>query len=45
MIDTVALRKKILDFAISGRLTHQLLDDGNAKDLYDAIQDEKRKEL
>ena len=41
MIDTKALRNKILDLAISGKLTEQLPEDGNAEDLYAQIQEEK----
>ena len=43
MIDTKALRNKILDLAISGKLTEQLPKDGNAEDLYAQIQEEKAK--
>ena len=43
MIDTEALRKKIIDLAIQGKLTQQLPEDGNAEDLYARIQDEKAK--
>ena len=43
MIDTQALRKKILDAAISGKLTQQLPGDGNADDVYKEIQREKQK--
>lgn len=43
MIDTKALRNKILDLAISGKLTEQLPEDGNAEDLYAQIQKEKDK--
>lgn len=43
MIDTQALRKKILDAAIRGKLTQQLPEDGNAEDLYKQIQSEKKK--
>ena len=43
MIDTKALRKKILDLAISGKLTEQLPEDGNAEYLYAQIQEEKAK--
>lgn len=43
MIDTQALRKKILDAAIRGKLTEQLPEDGNAEDLYKEIQAEKLK--
>ena len=43
MIDTEALRKKIIDLAIQGKLTQQLPEDGNAEDLYVQIQEEKTK--
>lgn len=43
MIDTQALRKKILDAAIRGKLTEQLPEDGNAEDLYKEIQAENQK--
>lgn len=43
MIDTQALRRKILDAAISGKLTQQLPEDGNAEDLYKEIQAEKQR--
>ena len=41
MIDTAALRSKIIDLAIQGKLTEQLPTDGNAEDLYQQIQAEK----
>ncbi len=41
MIDTEALRKKIIDLAIRGKLTEQLPSDGDAEDLYVKIQEEK----
>ena len=41
MIDTEALRGKILDLAIRGKLTEQLSEDGSAEDLYAKIQEEK----
>ena len=41
MIDTEALRKKIIDLAIKGKLTQQLPEDGDAEDLYAQIQKEK----
>ena len=41
MIDTEALRKKIIDLAIQGKLTEQLPEDGNAETLYVKIQEEK----
>ena len=43
MIDTVALRKKVIDLAIQGKLTQQLPEDGNAEDLYIQIQEERAK--
>ena len=43
MIDTEALRKKVIDLAIQGKLTQQLPKDGNAEDLYKQIQEEKAK--
>lgn len=43
MIDTKALRNKILDAAIRGKLTEQLSEDGTAEDLYKQIQAEKQK--
>ena len=42
MIDTRAIRNKILDLAISGKLSEQLLGDGSAEDLYQQIQEEKQ---
>ena len=41
MIDTDALRSKILDLAIQGKLTEQLPTDGTAEELYQQIQTEK----
>ena len=41
MIDTAALRSKVIDLAIQGKLTEQLPTDGNAEDLYQHIQAEK----
>ena len=41
MIDTEALRKKVIDLAIQGKLTQQLPEDGNAEDLYAQIQKDK----
>lgn len=43
MIDTEALRKKVIDLAIQGKLTEQLPEDGSAEDLYVQIQEEKEK--
>lgn len=43
MIDTKALRSRILDLAIQGKLTEQLPSDGTAEALYQQIQAEKQK--
>ena len=43
MIDTEALRKKVIDLAIRGKLTEQLPTDGTAEELYAQIQEEKTK--
>ncbi len=43
MIDTEALRKKVIDLAIQGKLTEQLPSDGDAESLYAQIQEEKAK--
>ena len=43
MIDTEALRKKVIDLAIQGKLTEQLQTDGDAETLYAQIQEEKAK--
>ena len=42
MIDTQAIRKKILDLAMRGQLTEQLPEDGTAEELYRQIQAEKQ---
>ena len=42
MIDTKAIRSKILDLAIRGKLTEQLPEDGTAEELYQQIQEEKQ---
>lgn len=42
-IDTKAIRAKILDLAIQGKLTDQREEDGNARDLLKEIQAEKEK--
>lgn len=42
-IDTKAMRAKILDLAIRGKLTDQRHEDGNARDLLKAIQAEKER--
>ena len=41
MIDTEALRKKVIDLAIQGKLTEQLPSDGDAEDLYAQILEHK----
>lgn len=41
--DLEVLKSKIIDAGIQGKLTEQLPEDGNAEDLYAAIQDEKNK--
>ena len=43
MIDTQAIRSKILDLAMRGQLTEQLPEDGTAEELYQQIQEEKQK--
>ena len=43
MIDTEALRKKVIELAIQGKLTEQLPEDGDAETLYYQIQEEKAK--
>ena len=43
MIDTEALRKKVIDLAIQGKLTEQLPSDGDAETLYTQIQENKAK--
>ncbi len=42
MIDTKAIRSKILDLALRGKLTEQLPEDGTAEELYQQIQQEKQ---
>lgn len=44
MIDTKAIRAKVLDLAIRGKLTEQRLEDGTAKDLYELIQAERTRQ-
>lgn len=41
MIDTEALRKKVIDLAIQGKLTEQLPSDGDAETLYAQILEQK----
>ena len=43
MIDTQAIRSKILDLAMRGQLTEQLPEDGTAEELYRQILEEKQK--
>ena len=43
MIDTQAIRSKILDLAMRGQLTEQLPEDGTAEELYQQILEEKQK--
>lgn len=42
MIDTDAIRNKVLELALQGKLTVQLALDGTAEDLYNRIQEEKK---
>lgn len=42
MIDTQAIRKKILDLALRGKLTEQMPEDGTAEKLFQRIQEEKQ---
>ena len=42
MIDTQAIRNKILDLAMRGELSEQLPEDGTAEELYQQIQAEKQ---
>ncbi|HCX95301.1 MAG TPA: hypothetical protein DHH42_06485 [Clostridiales bacterium] len=42
MIDTKAIRNKILDLAVRGKLTEQLSEDGTAEELFRQIQAEKQ---
>lgn len=42
MIDTQAIRNKILDLAMRGQLTEQLPEDGTAEELYQQVQVEKQ---
>ena len=43
MIDTEALRNKVIDLALQGKLTQQLPEDGNAEELYAQIKKESIK--
>ena len=42
MIDTQAIRSKILDLAMRGQLTKQLPEDGTGEELFQKIQAEKQ---
>lgn len=42
MIDTQAIRNKILDLALRGKLTEQLPEDGTAEELLQQIQEKKQ---
>lgn len=42
MIDTKAIRARVLDLALRGKLTEQLPEDGTAEELYQQIQQEKQ---
>ncbi len=44
-VDTKALRQRILTLAIQGKLTDQRKEDGTAQDLYNQIQEEKKRLL
>ena len=41
MIDTQAIRKKILDLALRGKLTEQLQEDGTGQELFQQIKERK----
>ena len=43
MIDTEALRNKVIDLALQGKLTQQLPEDGNAEELFAQIKKESVK--
>ena len=43
MIETKALRSRVLDLAIQGKLTEQLESDGTAEELWQQIQAEKQR--
>ena len=42
MIDTKALRSRVLDLAIQGKLVEQRPEEGTAEELYQQIQAEKQ---
>ncbi len=43
MINTDALKDKVLDLALRGLLTTQIKEDGSAQELYESIQEDKKK--
>ena len=43
MINTDALKDKVLDLALRGLLTTQFKEDGSAQELYESIQEDKKK--
>lgn len=43
MINTDALKDKVLDLALRGLLTIQFKEDGSAQELYESIQEDKKK--
>ena len=43
MIDTKALCSRVLELAIQGKLTEQLVEDGTGEELYAEIQAEKQR--
>lgn len=45
MIDTQAIRNKILDLAMRGQLTKHLPNDGTAEELFQQIREEKQKRI
>lgn len=45
MIDTISLKNKILEFAISGKLSKQYESDGNAETLYCKLRNERKKQI
>ncbi len=42
MLDTDTIRRKVLELALQGNLTEQLILDGTAEELYNLIQEEKK---
>ena len=44
MIDTQAIRNKVLHLAMHGQLTKQLPEDGTAEELYQQIQEERKRQ-